>query len=234
MGTAETIVAGGSQARGADDAGGAGGAGDARRDAAGRRGARRDGGLLPRRRAQARDRHALRRRALHQPDPRPPRPPRHHGGVLRRQARALPAGREARSSPTPTTPTAAGSPPRSRASRPSAGRKTRTTGSRAWRRRGGTRFFLRHAGGVLELQSPLLGPYNVLNVAGAAALALARAWSPRSVERAVRDMGQVPGRFERVVAARDSASRWSWTTPTRTSGSRPCCGSPGASRTGGA
>ncbi|CAA9480330.1 MAG: UDP-N-acetylmuramoylalanyl-D-glutamate--L-lysine ligase [uncultured Rubrobacteraceae bacterium] len=67
---------------------------------------------------------------------------------------------------------------------------------------GGTRFSLRHAGGVLELQSPLLGAYNVLNVAGAAGLALATGVEPGAVIGAVRGMGQVPGRFERVVAAR--------------------------------
>ena len=67
---------------------------------------------------------------------------------------------------------------------------------------GGTRFSLRHPGGTLELQSPLLGPYNVLNVAGAAGLALATGLEPGDVSRAVRSMGQVPGRFERVVAAR--------------------------------
>jgi UDP-N-acetylmuramoyl-L-alanyl-D-glutamate--2,6-diaminopimelate ligase len=68
---------------------------------------------------------------------------------------------------------------------------------------GGTRFSLRHAGGVLGLQSPLLGAYNVLNVAGAAGLALATGVEPEDVSRAVQNMGQVPGRFERVVAARE-------------------------------
>ncbi len=68
---------------------------------------------------------------------------------------------------------------------------------------GGTRFSLRHAGGVLDLQSPLLGPYNVLNVAGAAGLALATGVEPGAISSAVQDMGQVPGRFERVVAAGD-------------------------------
>src|SRR5918998_2117427 len=66
----------------------------------------------------------------------------------------------------------------------------------------GTRFTLRHPGGVLDLQSPLLGAYNVLNVAGAAGLALATGVEPGAVSSAVRGMGQVQGRFERVVAAR--------------------------------
>ena len=67
---------------------------------------------------------------------------------------------------------------------------------------GGTKFALRHGDGVLELQSPLLGPYNVLNVAGAAGLALATGVESEAIQGAVRGMGQVPGRFERVVAAR--------------------------------
>lgn len=64
-----------------------------------------------------------------------------------------------------------------------------------------TRFSLWHPGGVLKLESQLLGPYNVLNVAGAAGLALATGVEPWAVARAVRGMGQVPGRFERVAAA---------------------------------
>jgi UDP-N-acetylmuramoyl-L-alanyl-D-glutamate--2,6-diaminopimelate ligase len=65
--------------------------------------------------------------------------------------------------------------------------------------RGGTAFLLRHPGGVLKVESPLLGGYNVENVAGAAALALALGVGEEALERAVREMGQVPGRFDRVV-----------------------------------
>jgi UDP-N-acetylmuramoyl-L-alanyl-D-glutamate--2,6-diaminopimelate ligase len=65
----------------------------------------------------------------------------------------------------------------------------------------GTSFALHHYWGVFELQTPLLGPYNVLNVAGAASLALAVGTDEEDVSRAVRGMGQVPGRFERVAAA---------------------------------
>ena len=65
--------------------------------------------------------------------------------------------------------------------------------------RGGTRFSLRHPGGVLGLESPLLGPYNVLNVAGAASLALAVGVGEEAVGAAVRGMEQVPGRFERAA-----------------------------------
>jgi UDP-N-acetylmuramoyl-L-alanyl-D-glutamate--2,6-diaminopimelate ligase len=65
--------------------------------------------------------------------------------------------------------------------------------------RAGTRFALRHLGGVLELEIPLLGSYNVLNVAGAASLALAVGVGGGAVGAAVRGMEQVPGRFERVA-----------------------------------
>src|SRR5215213_11662077 len=67
--------------------------------------------------------------------------------------------------------------------------------------RDGTSLDLRHPGGVLRLRTPLLGPYNVLNVAGAASLALAVGTEEDAVVQAVRGMGQVPGRFERVAAA---------------------------------
>ena len=67
--------------------------------------------------------------------------------------------------------------------------------------REGTSFALHHRGGVVKLQTPLLGPYNVLNVAGAASLALAAGAEEKAILRAVRGMGQVPGRFERVAAA---------------------------------
>jgi UDP-N-acetylmuramoyl-L-alanyl-D-glutamate--2,6-diaminopimelate ligase len=63
----------------------------------------------------------------------------------------------------------------------------------------GTTFLLRHPEGVLKVESPLLGGYNVENVAGAAALALALGVGEEVLSRAVREMRQVPGRFERVV-----------------------------------
>ena len=64
---------------------------------------------------------------------------------------------------------------------------------------GGTSFGVRHRDGILELESPLLGGYNVENVAGAASLALALGVGEEAIRRAVRGMPQVPGRFERVV-----------------------------------
>jgi UDP-N-acetylmuramoyl-L-alanyl-D-glutamate--2,6-diaminopimelate ligase len=62
-------------------------------------------------------------------------------------------------------------------------------------------FALHHSDGVLGLQTPLIGAYNVLNVAGAASLALAVGTDETAVSHAVRGMGQVPGRFERIAAA---------------------------------
>lgn len=66
----------------------------------------------------------------------------------------------------------------------------------------GTVFSLRHPGGSLEIESPLLGGYNVLNVAGAASLALATGLEETAVGLATRQMPQVPGRFERVENTR--------------------------------
>jgi UDP-N-acetylmuramoyl-L-alanyl-D-glutamate--2,6-diaminopimelate ligase len=69
-----------------------------------------------------------------------------------------------------------------------------------WTTRGGTSFSLHYPDGVVELETPMLGPYNVLNVAGAASLALEAGVEEAAVSRAVRGMGQVPGRFERVAS----------------------------------
>ena len=68
----------------------------------------------------------------------------------------------------------------------------------------GTTFVLNHPGGPLRLETPLLGPYNVLNVAGAASLALEAGVEGSAAAEAVRVMEQVPGRFERVTASRES------------------------------
>jgi UDP-N-acetylmuramoyl-L-alanyl-D-glutamate--2,6-diaminopimelate ligase len=69
--------------------------------------------------------------------------------------------------------------------------------------RHGTAFELHHPDGVLRLETPLLGPYNVLNVAGAASLALEVGVAEDALAGAVRGMGQVPGRFERVATVED-------------------------------
>ncbi len=68
--------------------------------------------------------------------------------------------------------------------------------------RKGTTFCLRHPEGSLELETPLLGGYNVLNVAGAAAFALEVGVGAAALGRSVREMGQAPGRFQRVVTDR--------------------------------
>lgn len=66
---------------------------------------------------------------------------------------------------------------------------------------GGTNFTLHTPDGELALRTPLLGDYNVHNVAGAAAVSLAMGMSPQVLIAAVAEMDQVPGRFERVPAA---------------------------------
>ena len=75
---------------------------------------------------------------------------------------------------------------------------------------GGTAFTLttpqrlldgRDAPGVIDLQMPLLGDYNVHNVAGASAIALEIGMPLDTLVDAVAHMAQVPGRFERVPAA---------------------------------
>lgn len=67
----------------------------------------------------------------------------------------------------------------------------------------GTAFDLHTPDGVLSLQTPLLGDYNVHNVAGAAAVALETGMTAQTLIDAVSGMPQVPGRFERVPAARE-------------------------------
>lgn len=65
----------------------------------------------------------------------------------------------------------------------------------------GTAFDLDTPLGHLTLRTPLLGDYNVHNVAGAAGVALEMGMQPAVLVSAVAAMGQVPGRFERVPAA---------------------------------
>lgn len=72
----------------------------------------------------------------------------------------------------------------------------KTTGS-------GTAFSLHHPGGTVFMETPLLGSYNVLNVAGAASLALAVGAEEGAVAGAASRMGQVPGRFERVIGVKE-------------------------------
>lgn len=83
----------------------------------------------------------------------------------------------------------------------SAGADYRVVDIQPSRRR--TAFSLAYPGGTLQLETPLLGGYNSLNVAGAASLALALGIDGEAVARAVREMPQVPGRFERIPTGRD-------------------------------
>jgi UDP-N-acetylmuramoyl-L-alanyl-D-glutamate--2,6-diaminopimelate ligase len=69
--------------------------------------------------------------------------------------------------------------------------------------REGTSFSLCGLDVILRLKTPLLGSYNVLNVAGAASLALEAGVEGEAVSRALRGMGQVPGRFERVATGEE-------------------------------
>ncbi|MGI8649882.1 MAG: UDP-N-acetylmuramoyl-L-alanyl-D-glutamate--2,6-diaminopimelate ligase [Rubrobacter sp.] len=69
----------------------------------------------------------------------------------------------------------------------------------------GTAFKLTPSGGELTINTPLLGSYNVLNVAGAVSLALALGVDGEAVALAASGMGQVPGRFERVAGAKERA-----------------------------
>lgn len=66
----------------------------------------------------------------------------------------------------------------------------------------GTTFTLRTpAGEPIVLKTPLLGDYNVHNIAGAAAVVLEMGLDAATLVAAIADMAQVPGRFERVAAA---------------------------------
>ncbi len=62
---------------------------------------------------------------------------------------------------------------------------------------------LRPQGDDLLIRTPLLGDYNVHNVAGAAAMALEMGMAADTLIDAIQAMPQVPGRFERIAAARD-------------------------------
>lgn len=67
---------------------------------------------------------------------------------------------------------------------------------------GQTHFALGIPGGTtLQIRTPLLGDYNVHNVAGAAALALEMGMAPDILVAAIAAMAQVPGRFERIAEA---------------------------------
>ena len=169
----------------------------------------------------------LRRGGLHEPDARPPRLPRRHGELLRREAPALrPAqARRRRRRQRRTTRTAGGSlarrPPR---------RELLAAGDARGRPRGAARCDLSghapstcvHAGGAASR----------LRLAAARALqgrqparrrgrgARASASTGRGRRRAVAGVANVPGRLERVEAGRPTRS--SSTTRTRRTRSSGC------------
>lgn len=59
------------------------------------------------------------------------------------------------------------------------------------------------SGQAIELRTPLLGDYNVHNVAGASAVLLESGLDAHTLVDAVADLPQVPGRFQRVPAAKE-------------------------------
>ncbi|GAB3586904.1 UDP-N-acetylmuramoyl-L-alanyl-D-glutamate--2,6-diaminopimelate ligase [Calidifontibacter terrae] len=68
----------------------------------------------------------------------------------------------------------------------------------------GSAFVLNTPGGqAISLHTPLLGDYNIHNVAGAAAVVLEMGLPVETLVDAVAHIPQVPGRFERVPAARE-------------------------------
>ena len=170
------------------------------------RGAR---GLVALARARARPRPRVQGRGLHQPDARPPRLPRRHGRLLRGQAHAL---REAAAARRPRDPeprrrprrgararraAAASGPTRSRTPRRTSSRRSCASASTA---RACARARPRAS---LELESALVGRFNVQNVLAALGAGLALGLPPDAVQRGIATLPGVPGRMEKVAAGQD-------------------------------
>jgi UDP-N-acetylmuramoyl-L-alanyl-D-glutamate--2,6-diaminopimelate ligase len=68
---------------------------------------------------------------------------------------------------------------------------------------GGTRFRARTPAGVFEVQTPLLGRFNVVNALCAFGAALALDLAPDAVQRGIASLKGVPGRIERVDVGQD-------------------------------
>jgi UDP-N-acetylmuramoyl-L-alanyl-D-glutamate--2,6-diaminopimelate ligase len=64
----------------------------------------------------------------------------------------------------------------------------------------GTRFDMVMPDGTIEMFSPLVGRVNVYNILAASAAAWARGCSPEAIRKAVLNLQNVPGRFQRVDA----------------------------------
>jgi len=67
----------------------------------------------------------------------------------------------------------------------------------------GTRFRARTPVGVLEVETPLLGAFNVQNALAALGAGLALGLPPDAVQRGIATLRGVPGRMERVDAGQD-------------------------------
>ncbi|MBV9405158.1 MAG: UDP-N-acetylmuramoyl-L-alanyl-D-glutamate--2,6-diaminopimelate ligase [Acidobacteriaceae bacterium] len=62
----------------------------------------------------------------------------------------------------------------------------------------GLRFAVAHAGGRFTVESPLVGHINVSNVLLACGTALSLGIGEREIQRGIRELRNVPGRFERI------------------------------------
>lgn len=69
----------------------------------------------------------------------------------------------------------------------------------------GAKFVLSHAGKEFEIESPLLGEYNVNNVLAAAAVALSLGMDLESIKNGISLMDGVPGRVESIDCGQDFA-----------------------------
>jgi len=67
----------------------------------------------------------------------------------------------------------------------------------------GTRFRARTPAGVLEIEMPLIGRFNVQNALGAIGAGLALSLPKDAVQRGIASLKGVPGRMERVSAGQD-------------------------------
>jgi UDP-N-acetylmuramoyl-L-alanyl-D-glutamate--2,6-diaminopimelate ligase len=70
----------------------------------------------------------------------------------------------------------------------------------------GLRFDVRTPGGTLQIRSPLVGRPNVYNILAAVATATSLGLPAAAIERGVRDLEGVPGRFQVVSGAKDEVT----------------------------
>ncbi|SIT00162.1 UDP-N-acetylmuramoyl-L-alanyl-D-glutamate--2,6-diaminopimelate ligase [Alicyclobacillus vulcanalis] len=62
----------------------------------------------------------------------------------------------------------------------------------------GARFAVQSPAGLLNIETPLIGRFNVYNTLAAVAIALVEGLAPADIEQAIRSYPSVPGRMERV------------------------------------